>query len=65
MDTRTELEAAIEGLYGVFGRYPKPVTMEACPHCVTLEMITRLLAKPLRTLSVTDLKDYAFKAVST
>lgn len=58
------LAAAIEGLYSVFGRYPRRSTIDGCPCCVRAEA-QAALNKPLRKLACEDLSHFAFKAMTT
>ncbi|AKF06222.1 hypothetical protein [Sandaracinus amylolyticus] len=59
------LRDAIEQLYRVFARYPRPRAVEGCPCCVTDADRARLHRAPLRDLRAEDLSRYAFKALST
>lgn len=62
----TELQQAIENLYDVFARYPKPAAIEFCPcGCTKPEEVAPLLAAPLREIPSPDLVNYAFSAMTT
>jgi hypothetical protein len=56
---------AIERLYEVYGRVPRPDRVEGCPHCVDPDEDRRLLARPVRELPAETLERYAFKAITT
>ncbi|WP_236606164.1 hypothetical protein [Sandaracinus amylolyticus] len=56
------LRDAIEQLYRVFARYPRPPAVRGCPCCVTDADRARLHRAPLRDLTADDLKRYAFKS---
>jgi hypothetical protein len=64
-DTTTELNAAIERLYEVFGVYAAPAHPAYCQHCVTEPEDVVLRTKPLRDLTADELSRYSMKAIST
>lgn len=53
----------IEALYVAFQKYPKPKSMESCPHCG--QKSDGLLVRALRDLQPEDLSEYAHRAIST
>ena len=59
------LQAAIEGLYAAFARYPLRAHIDGCPHCDLGAAERGLHARPLRDLREDDLGRYPFKAMST
>ncbi|MCD0447198.1 hypothetical protein LO763_26635 [Glycomyces sp. A-F 0318] len=60
------LTAAIDRLYTVFGRIPRPVVIEACSHCFDeREMNALLKPVPLRDLSAEALLPYTGSVLST
>jgi len=62
----TELQQAIDNLYDVFARYPKPTAIKFCPcGCTKPEEVVPLLAAPLRGIPSSDLMNYAFSAMTT
>lgn len=61
----TELKAAIESLYDVFSRYPRPATIEVCPCCTKPEATSHLTVGSLRELRFGDIADYSCSAIST
>ena len=62
----TELNDAITGLYKAFGSYPRPERIEACPCGCTEPGATKpLVAATLPQLSLHDLANYSFSAMTT
>ena len=62
----SELDIAIENLYRVFGRNPKPALIEYCPcGCTKADATAKLTAMPLREVPFEDLDDYLFSALFT
>jgi hypothetical protein len=61
----TELKTAIESLYDVFSRYPRPTTIEVCPCCTKPEATSHLTVGPLRELRFEDIADYSCSAITT
>jgi hypothetical protein len=62
----TGIEKAIETLYEVFSRYPRPTEIESCPcGCTKPDATVHLLAVPLRELRFAGLIDYSSSAIST
>jgi hypothetical protein len=60
------LEAAIEQLYDVFARYPKPQQPSHSPHSkITAEDVRVLREQPLRSLSGRELAKFSMKALTT
>lgn len=64
-EDRIDLEQAIETLYQVFAQYRARHDMWHCPHCVSENDINKLLAIPLKELSLENLNKYLWKAVTT
>lgn len=61
-----EIEEAVEGLYSVFSRYPRPLRIESCScGCTKPNATEPLVAVPLRDISADALEDYAFSAMTT
>src|SRR5262245_18137025 len=60
-----ELRSAIEGLYTTFSRYPLPIHVEGCAHCVSDADHALLYSKKLHDLGTQELNRYSFKAIST
>lgn len=56
---------AIEHLYEVFARYPRPERVAGCPCCVGGIREAAVLSRPLRELTRDDLDFYSFKAMTT
>lgn len=65
MSTPRPLSLAIERLYRVFGRYPRPQHVDGCSHCVDERDHANLFAAPLRKLTDEQLGRFAFKALTT
>lgn len=59
------LQHAIESLYAVFARYPRPDVVDGCYHCVSVEDKAKLNAHPLRELGDEELGRYSTKALTT
>lgn len=55
----SDLTAAIENLYRVFGRVERPTSMLTCPCCVDETEAQRLLGTPLREISAAQMTPYA------
>lgn len=60
-----QLRRAIDTLYEVYSAYLLRPRIEACPHCHSGEDIQTLSRVPLRELTVDDLENYAFCAMTT
>ena len=65
MPQACDIDVATERLYAAFAPYRTRRPIEACPCCVSVEDQRRLLSKPLRDLSVSDLDHYASNAIAT
>lgn len=61
----SNLQNAVEHLYGAFSAIPKPHHIDGCPCCVDREEIGVLLVKPLKELSPQELSSYASSAFLT
>ncbi|MEV0459573.1 hypothetical protein [Catellatospora methionotrophica] len=61
----SDLRSAVERLYEVMARHPRPGSIAFCDHCVSHEENARLLRVPLRQLTADDLDRYAWKSMST
>jgi hypothetical protein len=61
----SELQVAIERLYGAFAHRPMPSHVEGCPHCLDDSDHELLKARPLRQLTAQHLKKYTFRAMTT
>ena len=59
------LHDAIERLYRVFARVPKPREIDGCPCCIDRKEIAVLLRKSLRAITPEELGSYAFSALLT
>jgi hypothetical protein len=60
------LPTAIDRLYEVFGRVPRPTAIEYCPHCFLADEEQALLAPvPLRELPIEALQPYAANVMMT
>ena len=61
-----ELVAAIEHLYGVFAKYPRPLAIKCCPcGCTKPDATNHLVAVPLREIPFAEMLDYCFRAITT
>ncbi len=60
-----QLPEAVTELYRIFRPYRTPVHPVGCPCCVTQADQQQLFAKPLERLSVGDLDQFAFQALTT
>jgi hypothetical protein len=61
-----ELAGAIEELYRVFSRYPRPRQIKSCPcGCTKPEETAPLLAYTVRELPFDKMENYAFSAMTT
>jgi hypothetical protein len=60
-----ELRHVIEGLYRTFSRYPQPIHVEGCPHCVSDWDHALLYSKDLRDLGRDEIARYSFNAMTT
>lgn len=60
-----ELRSVIDDLYRTFARYPLPIHVDGCSHCVSEADHALLYAKGLRDLGPDELARYSFKAMST
>lgn len=58
------LKTAIEGLYATFLHYPRNLTLEGCPCCVSGEHRAKFHIKTLWTLKAEDLAPYVLKAIT-
>lgn len=56
---------SIDRLYAAFAERRTPPWIDACPDCLEVEEIKRLVSTPLRQLSPDDLSGYASKAFLT
>lgn len=65
MSAPTPLSLAIERLYQVFARYPRPHHVDGCSHCVDENDHANLFAAPLRKLTDEHLGPFAFKVLTT
>ncbi|HEY2859600.1 MAG TPA: hypothetical protein VGJ21_14365 [Terracidiphilus sp.] len=66
MNETAELSLAIQGLYKIFDRYPRPTKIEYCPcGCTKPDEVSGLLAVPLKDLKFSSLENYSFSAMST
>ena len=65
MSPSRELSAALEAVYTVFARYPKPDRLEASPLYGRENFLEPLLAAPLRDLTCDQVGVYAGKALTT
>jgi hypothetical protein len=61
----TELANAVERLYRTFAVYPLPEYTDPCLHCHSSDEEEMLRSKPLRELSLDELRDYANDALLT
>ncbi|WBB69928.1 hypothetical protein [Micromonospora sp. WMMD812] len=59
------LDRAVDQLYAVFRRHPRPSRMGYCAHCVAPAEVAVLLDTPLRALTGGQLRRYAGKALTT
>lgn len=60
-----DLRNSINGLYQTFSRYPLPLHVAGCPHCVSDADHALLYAKDLCDLGPGELARYTFKALTT
>jgi hypothetical protein len=65
MEDRIDLDQAIGTLYQVFAQYRARHDMSHCYHCVSQNDISKLLAIPLKVLSLENLDKYLWKAMTT
>jgi hypothetical protein len=62
----TELQKSIETLYKTFERYPRPISIEACPcGCTKPGATDPLVASSLRELHFADMADFSSSAMTT
>jgi Domain of unknown function (DUF4279) len=59
-----ELKTAIESLYSTFLHYPRNLTLDGCPCCVSGERRAKFHVKTLWTLEAEDLAPYVLKGIS-
>jgi hypothetical protein len=65
VESDIELRSVIEGLYRTFARYPLPIHVDGCPHCVSDSDHALLYARGLRDLGPDEIARYSFKAMTT
>ncbi|MGC4744316.1 hypothetical protein ACLQ28_01440 [Micromonospora sp. DT201] len=61
----SELQAAVDDLYAVFGRYPLIEDVEYCDHCVDPEQVLALHRPPLRQVTAEQLGPLLFSSTTT
>ncbi|MBQ0906859.1 hypothetical protein [Micromonospora sp. U21] len=62
---RSELQAAVDDLYRVFGRYQLVESVEYCDHCVDPEQVEALHRTPLRQVTAEQLGPLLFNSTTT
>ena len=61
-----ELVEAVQKLYGVFGKYKRPSSIECCPcGCTQPDATAHLVAVSLSDLRFADMLDFSFSALTT
>lgn len=60
-----DLSTVIEHLYRAFAAVPRPRHIDGCPCCIDRKEVGVLLAKPLRSITPTELAPYAASAFLT
>uniref|UniRef100_B8HWE9 Uncharacterized protein n=1 Tax=Cyanothece sp. (strain PCC 7425 / ATCC 29141) TaxID=395961 RepID=B8HWE9_CYAP4 len=58
-----KVESAIRDLYAAFSHVERPVEVDACPCCISLEELEAIQTKPLGELTTDDLYNYSHNAL--